>query len=186
MPHFDFLSDDARVPDLLAKVPGSGVPFVQLVQDAMRKSVCELSAAEREVLATWVSWLNGCDYCVAAHANIALALHADEALVRDIRERGEIDRAEPTLRAMLELGRKSTRHCAELGEAEIDAVREAGWSEQAILDAMVVIGAFNLINRLVTAAGLELDEQTGRAEAKVLADQGYLGVVNMLQREQED
>ncbi len=180
MPHFEFLSENARVPELFAKVPRSGEPYIHMVQDAMRKEDCDLSLAQREVIATWVSALNGCHYCVTAHANVALELDADEELIRDIRERQEIGRAEAPLRALLELARQATRTPEDLGQADIRAARDAGWSEQAILDAMVVVGAFNMINRLVLAAGLELDDERAKPEARALARDGYLGAAHAM------
>jgi len=182
MPHFEFLSENARVPELFAKVPRSGEPYIHMVQDAMRKEDCDLSLSQREVIATWVSALNGCQYCVTAHANVALELGADEDLIRDIRERREIGRADAAFRALLELARAATSAPENLSEDDIRAARDAGWSEQAILDAMVVVGAFNMINRLVLAAGLELDDERARPEARALARDGYLGAARAMSK----
>jgi uncharacterized peroxidase-related enzyme len=41
------------------------------------------------------------------------------------------------------------------GEAEIAGLREAGWSDEAILEAVEIIGFFNYYNRLVDALGVE-------------------------------
>ena len=182
MPNFPSLSEQARVPDLLARIPESGRLFVLLAQDAMRKEDSELAAVDRELLATYVSRVNGCDYCTKAHAHVALALGADEALVGEIRRGATTRLARPGLKALLELARAGTLEPGSVTEAEIGAARNAGWREQSILEALMVIGVFNLINRLVSAAGLSLTEDEARTEGKALAEHGYLAALRMIEK----
>ena len=43
---------------------------------------------------------------------------------------------------------------ATVTQADVDAVKAAGWSESALVDAATVCSAFNLFNRWVDAAGV--------------------------------
>lgn len=67
----------------------------------------------------------------------------------------EIDRA--TL-AMLEFAERVTLSPARMQEADIDRLRQAGFSDEAILDIVHITGYFNHINRVADALGVELED----------------------------
>jgi alkylhydroperoxidase family enzyme len=48
-----------------------------------------------------------------------------------------------------------THQPASMGEAQITLLREQGWSDAAIHDAMQVIAYFNYVNRIAEAVGIE-------------------------------
>lgn len=58
------------------------------------------------------------------------------------------------LRALLDFAVDLTRHPNGGGEAAIVRLRDDGWSDEAILEAVEVIGFFNYYNRLVDALGV--------------------------------
>ena len=62
---------------------------------------------------------------------------------------------EPSLRLLLDYAVRLTLATDERGESDIQALRAAGWSDEAILEAVEVIGFFNYYNRLVDALGVE-------------------------------
>jgi alkylhydroperoxidase family enzyme len=60
------------------------------------------------------------------------------------------------LRAMLGFLEKLTLHPEELGPADADAVRAAGVSDEAIVDAIHVGALFNVIARLAESLGWDV------------------------------
>ena len=50
---------------------------------------------------------------------------------------------------------KLTYDPAEMGQADVDALRAHGWSDVAIHDAFQVVSYFNYINRIADAVGIE-------------------------------
>lgn len=62
---------------------------------------------------------------------------------------------EPRERALCDFAAKSTARPAEIGEGDIVALRTAGLDDGAILEALLVIGHFNYINRVMQATGVE-------------------------------
>lgn len=52
-----------------------------------------------------------------------------------------------------------TREQWECREADIRGLRKAGWSDEAIVDAVGIIGFFNLITRVADALGVELNKE---------------------------
>jgi alkylhydroperoxidase family enzyme len=49
------------------------------------------------------------------------------------------------------------------GEPAITALRDAGWGDEAILEAIEIIGFFNYYNRMVDALGIEPEPEWGGA-----------------------
>jgi uncharacterized peroxidase-related enzyme len=61
------------------------------------------------------------------------------------------------------------------GPADIDALHAAGWTDEAIYDAITVCALFNFYNRWIDAAGVhEMPEAAHRAGGKRLAERGYI------------
>ena len=81
---------------------------------------------------------------------------------------------EPGLRATLDLLQKATLAPSEVSAADVDAVRAAGVSEEAIEDALAVCACFNLIDRVADSLGFDLppaEVHAGYAEQFLL--EGY-------------
>jgi len=69
---------------------------------------------------------------------------------------------------------KVTCSCEEIGQQEIDRLHEAGWGDEAILDAVLVCALFNFFNRLVSATGVPPLSERGHAESgRRIAREGY-------------
>jgi uncharacterized peroxidase-related enzyme len=76
-----------------------------------------------------------------------------EQLITDFRQ-ALIDEAE---RAMLEYAAKLTREPWSVTETDITALREAGFTDAAILDINQVTGYYAFVNRLADGLGVELE-----------------------------
>ncbi len=59
---------------------------------------------------------------------------------------------------LLAFAEKVTRAPADVNESDIAGLREVGWSDVAIHDAVQVIAYFNYINRVANALGVEPEE----------------------------
>lgn len=78
----------------------------------------------------------------------------------------------PTLRATLGLLETLTLTPAAVGPADIAAVRAVGVSERAILDAIYICAAFNLIDRVADALGFDIPASFTKGAASQL-QRGY-------------
>ena len=77
-------------------------------------------------------------------------------------------------RALLEFVDKVNSAAPEMRREDVEAARRAGWSEEALYDAMTVCGLFNFYNRWCDAAGVQdLPEDYYRLSAKRMATHGY-------------
>jgi uncharacterized peroxidase-related enzyme len=61
----------------------------------------------------------------------------------------------PADRALCAFAAKLTHHPAEMTPTDLDVLREQGFDDRAIHDAVQVIAYFNYINRIADALGIE-------------------------------
>lgn len=125
-----------------------------------------LSRAQREMIAVVVSRENDCAYCVAHHR---------EALARYIRDEALLDRlctddsgidVDPATRALLDFAASLTRSPSSGGEARIEALRRAGFDDEAILLATLITSYFNFVNRIALGLGVTHSESEVRGYAR--------------------
>ncbi len=118
--------------------------------------------AEREAIAVVVSAENECMYCVQHHAE-ALAAYWDEARVEQLAtDYTVLDLSEKLWRAC-DVAALLTRSPDAMTEAEVEALREAGWTDRSVLDIVLITAYFNFVNRIATGLGVEVtpDEVSG-------------------------
>jgi len=64
---------------------------------------------------------------------------------------------------------------ASIDQQAVDCVKESGWSEEAIFDAIMVCSLFNFYNRMIDATGVQPLSERGRAASgKRIKNEGYL------------
>ena len=115
-----------------------------------------------EVLGVWVSALNRCGYCVEHHFSGLQRLLQDEArgdAIRAAIEAGDpasapLDQAQV---AAMGYARKLTDAPGDLTEADIIALRNAGWEDGEILEINQVCSYFSYANRTVLGLGCSTD-----------------------------
>ena len=64
---------------------------------------------------------------------------------------------EPRVRCLCDIAVKVTREPSGITVADVDVLREEGWSDAAIHDALQVISYFNYINRIADAVGIDAE-----------------------------
>jgi len=91
--------------------------------------------------------------------------------LRDFRSAGLGDK-EKVLFAFVE---KVNHRSYELAAADAEEVRRAGWTDEAIFDAITVCGLFNFYNRWIDATGVhDMTAKDYEASGKRLAQFGYV------------
>ncbi len=148
------LNDPAYLEDLFLKFPRGTGPLIAFHDAVLRNQDSALSIAEREVIAALVSGLNACDFCFGAHKTMAMAFGLPEATITALVD--DIDSADvdEKLKPILHYVRKLTLTPSKMVQADADAVFAAGWSEDALHDAVLVCALFNFMNRLLDGSGI--------------------------------
>ncbi len=124
----------------------------------MRDEDSPLSRKEREMLAVAVSGLNRCEYCLASHSAYLREITQDPILPEVLAANPRRAEASERERALLEFVEKLTLHPEAMGPEDLEALRRAGLSDEAILVAAQVVAMFNFTNRLANALGWRPNE----------------------------
>lgn len=182
MTYLSYSKDFRGVADVFLRDPARYAPLLQFIEIVM-VSESSLSPAEREMIATHVSKLNSCDFCLGAHIWTLAAMDIDFQAIKAVEEGPEAEGIDEKLRPLLRFATKLTQTPEEVSQSDIKTLRSAGWSDQSIEDAINVIALFNYVNRLVDAFGIKGDEPYFKQIGEILATQGYAPLIkNALKR----
>jgi uncharacterized peroxidase-related enzyme len=131
------------------------------------------SVGDRELMAAYVSQVNGTAFCVGAHTATASRAYQDRARVEAVLADLDSANVEEPLRATLRMLGQLTADGA-LSADTMRAVLSAGVSAEQVKDALAVGAAFNTTDRLADAFGFEVLSPEGfEAGAKYLLRRGY-------------
>lgn len=173
MPFFSFLPAGASMTELWQHRPERMLLLAKYTEEVMRGD-SPLSAAQRELIAAFVSGVNACRYCHGAHVAFAAAYGVEPALLEDLLADVEAAAVEAPLKPILAFCRKLTETPHKMVQADADAVFAAGWPEAALEDAIAVTGLFNLYNRLMDGHGIEPRSAEGdAARGEFIKRHGY-------------
>ena len=172
MSFFPSLSDEAGVVQVLGTNAAAGRALIELHTAALRNE-SQLDAAEKELIAAYVSGLNACQYCYGVHSQTAAAFGIDEAVLQALLHDVETAPVPDSLKPMLRYARKLTREPAKIVRADAEAVFAAGWKEAALHDAVLTVALFNFMNRLVEGHGIKGDTTMYASRGKALKESGY-------------
>lgn len=181
MPFLHGLPAESTLLAVLARTPAAAAALLDY-HEAVMRGESALTAAEREMIAAYVSGLNACCYCHGVHEATARAFGLPsgvlDALLADI-DAAPVD---ARLRPLLRYARKLTLEPARMTQRDVDAILDAGWGEQAVLDAAAVCGLFNLMNRLVEGAGITAPPDYAAMAGQRLREGGYAALKDLLAR----
>jgi uncharacterized peroxidase-related enzyme len=131
---------------LIASSP-AGLEGVLALSGALGRT---LDVKTRERIAVAVAAVNGCDYCMSAHTYLGLNLaKLDEAeLAANRRGRSSDARAD----AAVAFARTVAESRGKVGDADLAAVRRAGFSDAQLVEIVLVV-AENFLTNLVNNVG---------------------------------
>lgn len=147
------LPEDAHLGDVVKRFPQAFGPLLEY-HDRVLRDEGELTVAQRELIAAYVSGLNACAFCFGAHTLYARAFGIDPETVEALLADPENAPVDERLKPLLAYVAKLTREPSRLTEADAKAAYAVGWSEQALFEAVQVCGLFNLMNRIVEGSGV--------------------------------
>jgi len=178
MSYLPSLPDQATLLQVFQAYPHPARPLLEYHELVMR-GPSPFTAAERELMAAYVSGLNGCGYCHGVHAATAEAFGLPAgllaAVLADLDSAPVDDRMKPVLRYLATLTRTPSR----LTGADAQAVYAAGWDERALHDAGPVCALSNCMNR-VDGCGVRAGDDYHRMSGTRLYERGYTALAALL------
>jgi AhpD family alkylhydroperoxidase len=173
-----------RVPPVIAVLKSTPRAFEAVLglNYALSFGASSLGRRQEELIAVWVSALNGCYFCLTTHARYleaAWGANTDElfALLPELRELAGSFRDRPKNQpeslsselaalallsasecALLAFVARITLHPQASAAGDYTELHRAGFSETEILDGLLIASCFAFMNRLACATGIALEE----------------------------
>ena len=173
IPDLEDLPDDIRDTIVAVQEKSGFVPNVFLAfarrpaefraffafHDALMLSDEGLSKTERELIVVATSATNGCLYCVVAHGAI-LRIRMKNPLIAD---QVAINPAKADLtdrqRHIVDFALKVAGDSRNVGDAELDAMRANGFTDDEIWDIGAITALFGLSNRYANFTGMRPNDE---------------------------
>src|SRR5690625_4419905 len=106
--------------------PETAKPMSELAEVLLR-GPSTLTTAEREMIASWVSYQNECHFCHTSHgAAVAHNLHGDISIIDNIKKTFTTTNISHKPPAMLQIAKKVQTLCNKITPADIDNARKEG------------------------------------------------------------
>ncbi|HEV2421710.1 MAG TPA: peroxidase-related enzyme [Candidatus Acidoferrales bacterium] len=137
-------------------------PLPEVIAAQLRMSAAimgdrALSASLKEQIGLVVSGLNTSSYCIAIHMELLQQFGFDKHFARKLAtdyERAPVDEKTKTL---FRFADKLTRKAVDVEQSDADEVLRAGWSQDALREAVLAVAFFSYINRVSLGLGLVAD-----------------------------
>jgi uncharacterized peroxidase-related enzyme len=163
-----------RIWNLLAFRPKASHYLAAFSHEIMHEDA-PISTGMRELIATYTSSLNRCEFCMKAHAAVAAHLFDDEELVWSVVRDLESSALAEKDKAILRFVRKVTLDSGSINQADIATLHETGWDDTSIYYAIAACGLFNFYNRFVSGNGVKpVSDAAFRRLGRRMAEKGYL------------
>jgi uncharacterized peroxidase-related enzyme len=167
-------AEHSKIWDLFAFQHDVTIHLGRFTQGVLR-TPASIDPGLRELIAAYTSHLNRCGFCTSAHAAAAAELLGDEELVQAVLRDPETAPLDEPWRALLRLVAKITTDLPSIGPSDIQAVRTAGWDDEAVYFAITTCALFNFYNRWITGTGVpEMSQAAHRQQGLALATRGYI------------
>ncbi|TDD86193.1 carboxymuconolactone decarboxylase family protein [Actinomadura darangshiensis] len=175
MAHIELDDTVPGLPSLLRFRPETAGPLTALAE-ALLRGPSPLERGERELIAAYVSELNGCRFCASSHgACAAVQLPGGMSLVEAVHADLAAAPVSGRLRTLLGIAAAVQRGGREVGDPHIAAARGAGATDVEIHDTVLIAAAFCMYNRYVDglATGVPSDPAAYARMAERITAHGY-------------
>ncbi|MDO1445007.1 peroxidase-related enzyme [Rhodocytophaga aerolata] len=156
--------------------PDTGKPLYELA-GALLRGDSTLSEAERELIATYVSRLNSCLFCMSSHAAAARYLFKDEKGIVDVvLEDYESAPISAKLKSLLSIAGSVQQDARTVTPEIVAKARSLGATDREIHDTVLIAATFCMFNRYVDglASFTPTDPKAYEEMGKRMVEKGYV------------
>ncbi len=174
MPHIPLEEHLPGITGLLEYRRDTAEPIRDLTQFLLR-GPNTLTEAERELIATIVSYRNECNFCTSAHAAVTDVLLGESQTSDQIKKDIESASISEKMKALLNIAAKVQQSGKAVTTELVERAKKAGATDTEIHDTVLIAALFCLYNRYVD--GLATVAPSDPAFYKGLADRiskGYM------------
>lgn len=114
----------------------------------------DLTRAEREIIAAYVSYLNQCNFCCSCHTAIAVELlDGRDDILQAVKQDFITAPISDKLKALLTIAAKVQKDARTVGDQDVIAARKHGATDLEIHDTVLISALFCLYNKYVDGLG---------------------------------
>lgn len=176
MSYIDLNNNFPGIRGLLQYRPETAKPLSELAEVLLR-GPSTLCSAEREMIASYVSYQNECHFCHTSHG-AAAAHHLDGNLdlIDDIKNDFKKTEISDKHRKLLNIAKKVQVMGNQVTKEDVEAAKAEGATDLEIHDTVLIAAAFCMYNRYVDGLGTWAPEEKEAYDesGKRLAHKGYL------------
>jgi uncharacterized peroxidase-related enzyme len=150
MPHIELPKEYPGIRSLFVFRPETAAPLCDLAQVLLHNPHPTLTAGERELIASYVSNLNTCNFCTRSHSAIAKhQLGSELVLVKQVLADPETAPISNKLKALLKIAAKVQSGGKNVSADDVAHARGEGATDIEIHDTVLIAAAFCMYNRYV-------------------------------------
>lgn len=154
MAYIELSNDFPGIRGLMAYRPETAHPLNALAEVLLRDDDNTLSRGERELIATYVSYLNDCFFCQNVHG--ALAGHYLQCSLQEIDDMkmdAQVAPLSDKMKALMAIAASVQRSGKAVSEEQIAAAKATGATDRELHDTVLIAAAFCMFNRYVDGLG---------------------------------
>ncbi len=176
MAHIDFKNDLPGIRGPMVYSPETAKPLNELAEILLRSDDNTLTRGERELIGTYVSYLNDCFFCQHVHG--AMAQHytgCTTAEIDAVKENFSVTPLNEKMKCLLTVAGAVQKSGKQVTTAMIEQAKAAGATDREIHDTVLIAAAFCMFNRYVDGLGTwaPQDRQVYISRAPQRAAEGY-------------
>jgi uncharacterized peroxidase-related enzyme len=149
---------------------------LNMLAEVLLRSENSLTRGERELIATYVSYLNDCFYCQNSHGGLAQHyLQCDMSFIDHVKTNFETADIPVKIKALLNIAGCVQKGGKQVTPEQIDKAKSVGATDVEIHDTVLIAAAFCMFNRYVDGLGTSApeDRMFYVNRGKMRAEEGY-------------
>jgi uncharacterized peroxidase-related enzyme len=161
----------------MAYCPETSKPLNELAEALLRDDNNTLSRGDRELIGTYVSYLNDCFFCQNVHGSLAQHyMECDMSYIDAIKANPAATVLSAKMKALLSIAASVQKSGRSVTSGQIEKARALGATDKEIHDTVLIAAAFCMYNRYVDglATWAPQDRQFYVDRAPRRAAEGYL------------
>jgi uncharacterized peroxidase-related enzyme len=111
----------------------------------------------KEQIGLVVAGINTSSYCVAMHMEILRRMGIEKPIARKLATDWEHAPVEPKVLELFRFAAKLTKRPGDISKEDVEALRKAGWDDEAIYETVLSTSVMGFFNRVSLGLGLVAD-----------------------------
>ncbi len=180
MAHIHLNNNEPGIRGPMAYSPETAKPMNELAEILLRSENNSLTKGERELIGTYVSYLNDCFFCQNVHGAMAgYYMNCNIAQIDGIKKDFHSADLSGKMKALLSIAAAVQKGGKQVTSQHIQDARNNGATDKEIHDTVLIAAAFCMFNRYVDglATWAPEDRQVYVDRAPIRAATGYIGSV---------